>query len=109
LGAVKKKFISGILEREKMGVTYIGSGIVFPHTYEKYINYSQVAFVRLKKPIKWGGYEVDIICLLALKNLVVENFKIIHQNLMQNLKIIKNSNNTNEIKEGLISAGRENN
>lgn len=67
LGYVNDKFKETVFDRENSTSTEIGKGIAIPHGLSEYVNRSAVAFMSLKKPVKWrdDSDDVDLIFLLA--------------------------------------------
>lgn len=75
-GSVKESFKKAVIEREQIfptGLLFQDYGIAIPHTDTEHVNYSQLAFVSLEKPVKFRqmatGEEikVDMVLMLALK------------------------------------------
>ena len=59
---------AALLERENMGATCIGRGVVIPHAYHKNFVAPLVAFGRLQEPIAYDapdGKPVDLVFILA--------------------------------------------
>lgn len=63
----RKEYLNSINEREKMQSTYLGNGFALPHGDPKLIDNNKVIISILNRPIKWGAYKVDIICLIAVQ------------------------------------------
>lgn len=66
-GFAKSGFCQDILNREKVGSTYIGKGIAIPHARDIFVNKSKICVVKLEKPIAWQGNELEFIFILCLK------------------------------------------
>ncbi len=66
-GYVKSEFKEGVLKRESLSSTSFFHGFAIPHsmTNEATIH-SAISTAILKKPIKWGKYEVRFVLLLAI-------------------------------------------
>lgn len=101
-GVVKNGFLQAVQNKEKWGVTYIGSGIAIPHADNLHVNYSQIALAVMAKPIAWSGHQAAIICLFAIKDLGVEYFKLFHQKLIANFADIKQGKDILAIKKALL-------
>ncbi len=56
-----------VFKREKLSSTSFNYGIAVPHSIEVMANDSCISTLILKKPLKWGDYEVRIILLLSIK------------------------------------------
>lgn len=97
-GAVKKSFSQAAMEREEWGPTYVGSGVAMPHADTQHVYYSQMALAVLNNPVSWAGNHVEIVCMVALKDLGVQYFKELHHNLMTHVTEIKKANQINIIK-----------
>ncbi|MGI6614464.1 MAG: sigma 54-interacting transcriptional regulator [Dethiobacteria bacterium] len=100
-GAVKKSYPAAVLEREQWGPTYVGNGVVIPHADPRHVYYSQVALAALEKPLLWSEKEVEIVCMVALKELGVSHFKKLHRNLMDNVDLIKKAGRWEMIRDCL--------
>lgn len=100
-GAVKKSYPAAVLEREQWGPTYVGNGVVIPHADPRHVHYSQVALAVLDKPLLWAEKKVEIVCMVALKELGVRHFKKLHRNLMDNVALIKKADRWEMIRECL--------
>ncbi len=101
-GVVKDSYFKAVIEKENHGVTYVGNGIAIPHAESKYVNYSQFALAVLNKPINWAGFEVDVICMFAFKDLKTDHFRMFYNKLKENLNYIKSAENIEEIKEVFV-------
>jgi len=101
-GVVKDSYYQAVVEKENHGVTYVGNGIAIPHAESKYVNYSQFALAVLNKPIDWAGFEVDVICMFAFKDLKTDHFRIFYNKLKENLNYIKNAEDIEHIKEVFV-------
>jgi len=101
-GVVKDSYYQAVVEKENHGVTYVGNGIAIPHAESKYVNYSQFALAVLDKAINWAGFEVDVICMFAFKDLKTDHFRIFYNKLKENLNYIKNAEDIQHIKEVFV-------
>ena len=64
----EKKLFNGIIQREKLGNTYIGNGAAIPSAMLENVHNTFVLFSILTKPIDYnlqGNKTVDIICLIV--------------------------------------------
>lgn len=66
LGYVKEGYYDSVLDREKIGSTEIGNGVVLTHGIPKLVNESVIYFNILKKPLLWESEEVDLVVILSL-------------------------------------------
>lgn len=91
-GCVSPSFITGVLEREEMGTTAIGTCLAIPHGYSEDIIFPAVGVMTLKNPVEWyEGNKVSLVFLLALNESSKSEFqrvyKIINdQNMAEQLK-----------------------
>lgn len=76
----KVGFYQDILNREKLGSTYIGKGIAIPHASDVFVNKSRICIVKLGKPITWQGNEVEFIFILCLKFNDIKTIKKFYRN-----------------------------
>jgi mannitol/fructose-specific phosphotransferase system IIA component len=61
LGAVDQKYVDAMWEREQAFSSAIGFGLAIPHGTDQareWVNFDQLVFLRLEKPIDWQGEEV---------------------------------------------------
>ncbi|MGI6588675.1 MAG: sigma 54-interacting transcriptional regulator [Peptococcia bacterium] len=92
-GCVSPSFITGVLEREEMGSTALGTSIAIPHGYGEDIIFPAVAIMTLKKPVEWyEGIKVSLVFLLALNESSKDEFKRVY-------KIIRNQYIAEELKK----------
>jgi len=66
-GYAKSGFYQDILNREKVGSTYVGKGISIPHARDIFVNKSKICIVKFAKPIMWQGDGLEFIFILCLK------------------------------------------
>lgn len=64
---VDKSFKKSTFEREKMAWTSLSNGYAIPHPLNYSTLKSSIAIATLKKPVKWGKYNVKLVMLLAIK------------------------------------------
>lgn len=66
-GYVKKDFKEGVLKRESLSPTSFFHGFAIPHNMShKATIHSAISTAILKRPVKWGNYEVRFVFLLAI-------------------------------------------
>lgn len=65
-GYVSDDFKDGVLQREMMSSTSFSNGFAIPHTFHVAAKQSCLSVAILKKPMKWGEYEVQLVILLAV-------------------------------------------
>ncbi|WZU03159.1 PTS sugar transporter subunit IIA [Erysipelothrix sp. D19-032] len=63
---VSEHFKQSVLDREKMSSTSFIYAIAIPHPLDLESHQSKVAVAPLKKPIRWGSYDVKLVMLLAI-------------------------------------------
>jgi len=96
-------FHEDMLQREKMGSTYIGKGIAIPHAKDKFVKKSKVCIVKFRNPITWQDNKLDVIFILCLKfndaNDTKKFFKKFYSSLENDemIKEIKNAQSVNDI------------
>lgn len=64
---VDESFKKSTFEREKMAWTSLSNGYAIPHPLNYSTIKSSIAIATLKKPVKWGKYNVRFVMLLAIK------------------------------------------
>lgn len=64
-GYVHKPYIHGVMQRERVSATSIGSGIALPHGNPKDVIQPVIAAALLKEPVLWGEELVSIVFLTA--------------------------------------------
>lgn len=98
-GYAKIGFYQDILEREKLGSTYVGKGIAIPHARDIFVNKSKICVVKFKKPITWQGNRLEFIFILCLKfndaNLIKKFFRNFYSVLEDDEMILKMKNMRN--------------
>lgn len=65
-GYVSKEFKEGVLQRESMSSTSFSYGFAIPHTFHVAAKQSCLSVAILKRPIKWGEFDVQLVILLAV-------------------------------------------
>lgn len=104
-GYAKIGFHQDILNREKLGSTYIGNGIAIPHAKDGFVNTSKVCVVRFSSPVVWQDNPLEFLFILCLKfndrNSTKKFFKRFYS-LLENDEMknkIKNTQNIDDITE----------
>ena len=69
------QFLTSIYEREKIGSTSIYTGVALPHCDPKWVARSELVFMTLKKPIKWGENWIKVVILIAITEEELNLFK----------------------------------
>ena len=65
---VLEGFYQGLLEREKMGGTFLKNNVAFPHTWPEYTKKQAIVVCQLRKGIQWAKDSiVDMVFLLAFE------------------------------------------
>lgn len=92
-GHVTPNFITGVLEREKIGTTAIGNSLAIPHSSNgEDIIRPAIGVMTLKNPVEWfEGKMISLLFLLALNERSKHEFQHIY-------RIIKNQEIAHEIK-----------
>jgi PTS system mannitol-specific IIA component len=70
LGAVEKKYIDAMWERENIISSFMGEGVSLPHGTDasrQYVNFAQLVFVRFSEPVDWDGEAVKLCIGIAAK------------------------------------------
>lgn len=70
-----KRFLTSILDREKLGSTSIYTGIAIPHADPAFVSESQLIMMTLDKPIKWGSNLIKVVMLIAIAEKDEEIYK----------------------------------
>ncbi|MBK0331544.1 PTS sugar transporter subunit IIA [Brachybacterium sp. MASK1Z-5] len=73
-GMVEPGFHRGVLEREEMSSTSLGTGVAIPHSMVIDAHTSSIAVYVPKKPIVWGEDEVSIVAMMAFSKDSREEF-----------------------------------
>jgi mannitol PTS system EIIA component len=70
LGAVSPEYLDAMVAREKIISSFMGIGVALPHGTDesrKYVNFTQLVFVRFTKPVDWEGEQVMLCIGIAAK------------------------------------------
>lgn len=67
-GRVEASFKQSTYDREKMAYTSFPYGYAIPHALNYAAIQSTVGIAILKKPVRWGEYEVKLVLLLAVRD-----------------------------------------
>jgi PTS system mannitol-specific IIA component len=70
LGAVRPEYLDAMVEREKIVSSYMGEGVALPHGTDdsrKYVNFTQLVFLRFTNPVDWEGEKVKLCIGIAAK------------------------------------------
>jgi transcriptional antiterminator len=81
LGAVEDRYYESVMKREEFKSTAIGNLVAIPHSFDGYVNKSQIAIATLKNPISWGEDKVQMVCMIALNVKDNKDFSEIFDNL----------------------------
>ena len=107
LGYVSECYYDSVINREKIGSTEIGNGVVLTHGMPKFVNESVIYFNMLKKSVLWKSQEVNLVVILSLTE--EDSKRSIDLNWLwkflnsEKLKEIKNINRKEEFVELLLS------
>lgn len=71
---IGKEFKASVLQREKMSATSFTYSFAVPHSFNVASMQSNISVAILKRPIKWGNYDVKLVILLAINE--VERTKL---------------------------------
>lgn len=66
-GLASDEYKRDVLRRESVSTTSFIYGFAVPHSIEVTANESCISTMILNNPVKWGGYEVKVIILLAIR------------------------------------------
>jgi len=102
---VEDGFLLSVYKRETLGATYLKGGIAIPHGDGKYVTKPTIVITKLAKPISWDGVnDVDLICLIALKENSKEYFEQFYRVISSSeaLAKIKEAKDKEEIMEILF-------
>ena len=99
LNYVCKDFRYDIYEREKLGSTYLSSGVSFPHGIETHVKKSAIPILLLPKGVFWDEHIVYLVIMLAIKEkdmkVIIEDLPILYKKVLDyqfinNLVMLKN-------------------
>lgn len=85
--AVTKNFINGVINREKMGNTEVGNGMVLTHGFHDDCRKTQIAFLKLNEPLFWNKEKIIFIVMMAIAKEDAKN--IIQMNWLYKLLVNK--------------------
>ena len=90
-----QNILQSLIEREKLGSTFMGHGVALPHARIKQINNAAAALIVLENPIDFGnGEEVTIVFGLV----VPEDFEEVHLKLLAEIAgMLEKDNNRQAI------------
>lgn len=78
---INPDFYQLVLQREKVGLTELESGVAIPHPIEASSPESFIAVGIPNKPIKWNEYDISLIIMLGLKKNHKKNLQQLYQSL----------------------------
>ncbi|MBB6453791.1 activator of the mannose operon (transcriptional antiterminator) [Salirhabdus euzebyi] len=99
---VTKKFGEDAKRREKLSSTYIGGGIAIPHGNVHEIIQSGIAVGRLTHPINWSNEKVQLVFMLANKEIAKEDVKKLFSELailVEDEKVLKKLQDVGTVEE----------
>ncbi|MEQ8155520.1 MAG: BglG family transcription antiterminator [Clostridiaceae bacterium] len=99
-GFVSEEFTDSVIERENLTSTAISNGVALPHGGEAFVKHSCIVIASLENPLDWGGAEIDIIFLLALK---LEDRNYIRRFFSYFYSVLDDDNMLNKIRESTSS------
>lgn len=76
LGAVTNQFKESTFAREKRAFTSFRCGFAIPHPIDYETKHSRMGIAILKKPIRWGEYDVKFVLLLAIRQMDKDLLKV---------------------------------
>jgi len=106
-GCVSPNFIKGVLEREEMGSTVVGTTLTIPHGNSEDIIFPAIGVMTLKNPVEWfEGIKISLVFLLALnessKNEFQRVYRIIkNQDIAKKLRMAKSASGVFDIVENI--------
>ena len=68
-GYVRDDFAQRVLERERTASTSFYTGFALPHTFEGTVVKPSISIAILDKPLRWGEYDVELVILLAIRDI----------------------------------------
>lgn len=68
-GYVRDDFAQRVLERERPASTSFYTGFALPHTFEGTVVKPSISIAILDKPLRWGEYDVELVILLAIRDI----------------------------------------
>lgn len=82
-GAAAPDFYRGVLEREEMSSTALGSGVAIPHSMEIDARTSSIAIYVPSGPIPWGEDSVSLVAMMAFSKDTREQFGELYESLIR--------------------------
>ncbi len=67
-GYVGKDYYTQVLERERTASTSFYTGFALPHTFEGTVLKPAISIAILDKPLRWGQFDVQLVILLAIRD-----------------------------------------
>ncbi|GAA1487952.1 BglG family transcription antiterminator [Brachybacterium sacelli] len=89
-GVVDGEFHRGVLEREAMATTSLGSGVAIPHSMIMGAHASSIAVFVPHEPIDWGGDQVSLVAMMAFSKDSREEFGELFESLIRVLSKPRN-------------------
>lgn len=74
--AVSEDFYHSVMQREEMSSTSFSQQFAIPHALESNVMKSNISVMILRKPIRWGMYDVKIVFLLAVDKIESNTMKL---------------------------------
>lgn len=87
-GYIKKSFVDTVLERERMGSTYVGNGVAIPHGIPDEVVKQAIAIGRVKRDCLWADETVRLVFLLALRREARLVIKQLYERVLSNKELI---------------------
>lgn len=106
-GFITEEFVNSLIEREEAGTTEFPLGIAIPHGKPAFVTKTFVAFIKLKRKMKWQDYFVDTVFLIGISKKDMKEVRKIVSNIYRFindeklLKKLKNLQNEQEVIEVL--------
>lgn len=82
---VTENYFKSVLEREQISSTSY-DGVAIPHGNHNEVIKSCIAIYRLKRPLRWGNFKVNVVFLIAINDSVKNYLKDIFNNLYEFLE-----------------------
>lgn len=79
---VNEDYIQSVMDRERASPTSFGNFVAIPHPLEPQVQETFWMICTLKKPVDWGGKEVQFICLLNVSKENKEELKPMYKKLV---------------------------
>ncbi|MGO1975724.1 BglG family transcription antiterminator [Brachybacterium tyrofermentans] len=89
-GVVDADFHRGVLEREAMASTSLGSGVAIPHSMIMGAHASSIAIHVPSEPIDWGGDPVSLVAMMAFSKDSREEFGELFESVIRVLSKPRN-------------------